>query len=56
MPISKGGLHSWDNVRLAHRICNRRKGNHMPPWVAYGLYNPCYWQRVSISNSELKLN
>lgn len=31
MPISKGGLHSWDNVRLAHRICNTRKGNHMPP-------------------------
>lgn len=25
MPLSKGGLHSWDNVRLAHRICNYLK-------------------------------
>ena len=25
-PLSKGGLHSWDNVRLAHRICNTMKG------------------------------
>lgn len=25
-PLSCGGLHSWDNVRLAHRICNSRKG------------------------------
>lgn len=26
-PISLGGLHSWDNVQLAHRICNTRKNN-----------------------------
>lgn len=26
-PISKGGIHSWDNVQLAHRICNSYKGN-----------------------------
>lgn len=26
-PISLGGLHSWDNVQLAHRKCNSRKGN-----------------------------
>ena len=25
MPLSKGGLHSWDNVKLAHRICNSLK-------------------------------
>lgn len=25
MPISKGGLHSWDNIQLAHRICNSLK-------------------------------
>ena len=24
-PIAKGGLHSWDNVQLACRICNSRK-------------------------------
>lgn len=26
-PLSKGGLHSWDNVRLAHRICNTKKND-----------------------------
>lgn len=24
-PLAKGGKHSWDNVRLAHRICNSKK-------------------------------
>lgn len=28
-PISKGGLHAWDNVQLAHFICNSRKGAAM---------------------------
>ena len=27
IPISKGGSHQWDNVQLAHRSCNRIKGN-----------------------------
>lgn len=27
-PISKGGKDSWDNVRLAHRICNSLRSNH----------------------------
>lgn len=26
VPISHGGLHGWDNVQLAHRVCNSRKG------------------------------
>ena len=26
-PISKGGLHSWNNVQLAHRRCNYEKGD-----------------------------
>lgn len=26
-PLSCGGVHSWDNVKLAHRICNRKKSN-----------------------------
>ena len=25
MPVSKGGLHAWSNVRLAHRYCNTIK-------------------------------
>lgn len=25
LPISKGGTHTWDNVKLAHRLCNSLK-------------------------------
>lgn len=28
-PLSKGGLHSWDNVKLAHRICNSLKNDQV---------------------------
>lgn len=24
-PLSKGGLHTWDNIKLAHRLCNSLK-------------------------------
>ena len=27
VPISKGGKDEWSNVRLAHRICNSKRGN-----------------------------
>ena len=27
IPLSKGGLHSWDNVKLAHRRCNTIKSD-----------------------------
>lgn len=27
IPLSRGGCHSWDNVRLAHLGCNARKHN-----------------------------
>lgn len=30
IPLSKGGEHSWENVRLAHRICNIRKRDRVP--------------------------
>lgn len=26
IPISNGGVHSWDNVKLAHFRCNCKKG------------------------------
>ena len=29
IPKSKGGLHCWDNVQLAHRKCNREKSNKL---------------------------
>jgi len=25
-PLARGGLHSWDNIQLAHRRCNSQKG------------------------------
>ena len=30
IPLSKGGEHSWSNVKLAHRICNSIKGDTAP--------------------------
>ena len=31
IPVSRGGDPlDWDNVRLAHRICNERRGNKTP--------------------------
>lgn len=31
IPLSKGGLHEWSNVKLAHRICNSRKSDNIAP-------------------------
>ena len=31
MPISKGGKHEWSNVQLAHRGCNNKKSDKIPP-------------------------
>lgn len=28
-PISLGGMDSWDNLRLAHLICNTKRGNRV---------------------------
>lgn len=29
IPVSKGGTHTWDNVKLAHRICNIIKSDDL---------------------------
>ena len=29
IPLSKGGKHSWENVKLAHRGCNSAKGSRL---------------------------
>lgn len=29
IPISKGGSHTYDNVKAAHYICNQKKGNQL---------------------------
>ena len=33
IPVSRGGLHSWDNVRLAHRKCNAIKKDDIYPFT-----------------------
>jgi 5-methylcytosine-specific restriction endonuclease McrA len=34
IPRSKGGSNTLDNLRLAHRRCNHRRGNADPPAAA----------------------
>lgn len=29
VPLSKGGSHTYDNVRLAHKDCNSKKGDRL---------------------------
>jgi 5-methylcytosine-specific restriction endonuclease McrA len=29
IPVSRDGAHTWDNVQLAHRTCNRKKGANL---------------------------
>lgn len=33
IPVCRGGLHSWGNVRLAHHKCNHDKGAQLYPYV-----------------------
>lgn len=35
-PLAKGGKHSWENVKLAHRACNIRKSDDITDAVADG--------------------
>ena len=34
IPLAKGGLHSWENVKLAHRICNSKKSAKLPTTIS----------------------
>jgi 5-methylcytosine-specific restriction endonuclease McrA len=27
IPLARGGSHTWDNVQLAHHLCNSLKGD-----------------------------
>lgn len=31
VPLARGGLHEWSNVKLAHRHCNSVKSDNIPP-------------------------
>ena len=39
IPLSKGGLHSPDNVKLAHRKCNSKKGNLLTEELQDGMFD-----------------
>ena len=30
IPLARGGKHSWDNVKLAHHLCNAKKSDILP--------------------------
>ena len=30
VPLARGGMHAWDNVKLAHHLCNARKSDILP--------------------------
>lgn len=34
IPLSRGGLHSYANVQIAHWLCNVAKGNKLPDEMA----------------------
>lgn len=42
IPVSRGGLHAWDNVRLAHFGCNLRKKNDLFPDAEQLIQNDAY--------------
>lgn len=35
IPLAHGGAHTWDNVRLAHRLCNSVKSDSVPTEQMY---------------------
>lgn len=42
IPISRGGLHAWTNVKLAHFKCNWKKSDDLPPsFFFHGVKQGC---------------
>lgn len=40
IPISRGGLHAWTNVKLAHFECNWKKSDALPPSTSSATIGP----------------
>lgn len=34
VPLSRGGLHNYENTQPAHKVCNRRKSDSLPEEIA----------------------
>lgn len=53
IPIKFGGVQSWENVKLAHKICNTRKGDLLPLPIT-NEHN--YWEHSAYGWSYRSLN
>lgn len=40
IPLARGGMHAWDNVRLAHHLCNAKKTDILPCELGIDLHVP----------------
>jgi 5-methylcytosine-specific restriction endonuclease McrA len=40
IPTSKGGSNTWDNVALAHALCNNKKGARLVAFGRWGCSRP----------------
>ena len=49
MPVVHGGLHAWDNIRLAHRHCNSIKSDTIPDDLKELLPDDAYAMASTIS-------
>lgn len=63
MPVAHGGLHAWNNVRLAHTECNVRKSDEIPeslkellPKDAYSVSRGVKQQKKETLQFDLKGN
>lgn len=57
IPVSRGGNpFEWDNLRLAHRICNQRRGNHTIQWARAKLRKTGEARRDTIQQASSKTN
>lgn len=41
IPLSKGGAHTYDNIKLAHGLCNSRKGDRLMSEIDLTEFQSC---------------
>lgn len=52
IPVKKGGVHSWENVRLAHKLCNTKKSDALPYPTTADLYSE--YKKIKFTNMSEK--
>lgn len=52
IPVKKGGVHSWENVRLAHKLCNTKKSDELPYPTTADLYSE--YKKIKFTNMSEK--